>query len=298
MTSQPAANSPSQGRWISPDPLGRGAVKMTNPQTWNRYTYVNNNPLRLIDPMGTEDVVCGESDGGDCGGDGGGGGGGDDSSGGGGDNSGGDDNSGDPGQTCDADCQLQQAEQNLQHALNDPTCAQAVDGGTGAASATIVDNQATPGPESMPPDPTQFGSLATITVGDLGANAPAIMTWPGPVNSIMIVNSSTFTNIGVWPCPGGPECEPGDLIQIGIPGYGPLASQAILLGHDLGHAANNAGLSTSVVPDAGNLDTSLQNSATIGDACFPQGDFGGNQGPVDSGPTDVPAVAKPVKHHF
>jgi hypothetical protein len=77
-----------------------------------------------------------------------------------------------------------------------------------------------------------------------------------------------------------------------------MASQAILLGHDLGHAANNAGLPTAVVPDAGNLDTSLQNSATIGDACFPQGDFGGNQGPVDSPPTDVPAIAKPVKHHF
>jgi RHS repeat-associated protein len=44
--------SPSQGRWISPDPLGRGAVTLANPQSWNRYAYVNNNPLALIDPSG------------------------------------------------------------------------------------------------------------------------------------------------------------------------------------------------------------------------------------------------------
>jgi hypothetical protein len=43
---------------------------------------------------------------------------------------------------------------------------------------------------------------------------------------------------------------------------------------------------------------SVQNTNTIENACAPQGDFGGNQGPVDSPPTDVPAVAKPVKHHF
>jgi YD repeat-containing protein len=43
-----------------------------------------------------------------------------------------DDNSGDPGNNCDADCQLQQAEQSAQYALNDPTCGQAADGGTGA----------------------------------------------------------------------------------------------------------------------------------------------------------------------
>jgi RHS repeat-associated protein len=50
--------SPSQGRWISPDPLGRGAVSLTNPQTWNRYVYVINNPLRLIDRVG----LCGDDD--------------------------------------------------------------------------------------------------------------------------------------------------------------------------------------------------------------------------------------------
>jgi RHS repeat-associated protein len=44
--------SSSQGRWISPDPAGLAAVDPTNPQTWNRYAYVTNNPLALVDSLG------------------------------------------------------------------------------------------------------------------------------------------------------------------------------------------------------------------------------------------------------
>jgi hypothetical protein len=47
-----------QGRWVSPDPAGLAAVIPTNPQSWNRYAYVNNNPLRLTDPLGL--FPCGE----------------------------------------------------------------------------------------------------------------------------------------------------------------------------------------------------------------------------------------------
>ena len=43
---------PKQGRWISPDPAGLGAVDLVNPQTWNRYAYVANNPLGNVDPLG------------------------------------------------------------------------------------------------------------------------------------------------------------------------------------------------------------------------------------------------------
>ena len=46
--------SPSQGRWISPDPAGLSAVYLTSPQSWNRYAYVLNNPVALIDPAGLE----------------------------------------------------------------------------------------------------------------------------------------------------------------------------------------------------------------------------------------------------
>ena len=44
--------SPSQGRWLSPDPAGLGAVDPSNPQSWNRYSYVNNQPLTNIDSLG------------------------------------------------------------------------------------------------------------------------------------------------------------------------------------------------------------------------------------------------------
>jgi RHS repeat-associated protein len=44
--------SASMGRWLSPDPLGVGAVNPANPQSWNRYAYVLNNPVALTDPTG------------------------------------------------------------------------------------------------------------------------------------------------------------------------------------------------------------------------------------------------------
>ena len=42
------------GRWISPDPAGVAAVDLTNPQSWNRYTYVINQPTNGIDPLELE----------------------------------------------------------------------------------------------------------------------------------------------------------------------------------------------------------------------------------------------------
>ena len=44
--------SPTQGRWISPDPAGLAAVNLGNPQSWNRYAYVQNMPLNSVDPLG------------------------------------------------------------------------------------------------------------------------------------------------------------------------------------------------------------------------------------------------------
>jgi RHS repeat-associated protein len=41
------------GRFTSPDPANAGA-DITNPQSWNAYSYVTNNPLALIDPSGLQ----------------------------------------------------------------------------------------------------------------------------------------------------------------------------------------------------------------------------------------------------
>jgi RHS repeat-associated protein len=58
----------AQGRWTSPDPAGMAAVDITNPQSWNRYAYVNNNPLNASDPSGLDDAGSDDGDGGFYGG--------------------------------------------------------------------------------------------------------------------------------------------------------------------------------------------------------------------------------------
>ena len=47
------------GRFMSPDPLMASALT-SNPQTWNRYSYGLNNPLRFIDPTGM--YICDGTD--------------------------------------------------------------------------------------------------------------------------------------------------------------------------------------------------------------------------------------------
>jgi RHS repeat-associated protein len=41
----------TQGQWMSPDPYG-GSYDFTNPQSFNRYAYVLNDPLSAVDPSG------------------------------------------------------------------------------------------------------------------------------------------------------------------------------------------------------------------------------------------------------
>ena len=43
---------PMMGRWLSPDPSGLAAVNPANPQSWNAYAYVANQPLSATDPLG------------------------------------------------------------------------------------------------------------------------------------------------------------------------------------------------------------------------------------------------------
>jgi RHS repeat-associated protein len=46
----------TEGRFLSPDPAGFKAANPANPQAWNRYSYVQNNPLSRVDPSGLNDI--------------------------------------------------------------------------------------------------------------------------------------------------------------------------------------------------------------------------------------------------
>lgn len=54
--------SPTQGRWTTPDPYN-GSYDLTDPQSFNRYAYLNNRPMNATDPTG----LCGDGDDSDCG---------------------------------------------------------------------------------------------------------------------------------------------------------------------------------------------------------------------------------------
>jgi RHS repeat-associated protein len=42
----------SSGRWLTPDPGGMKVVSLSDPQTWNMYTYAGDNPETMSDPSG------------------------------------------------------------------------------------------------------------------------------------------------------------------------------------------------------------------------------------------------------
>ena len=54
--------NPNQGRWLSPDPAGLGAVNPSDPQSWNRYSYVQNSALSKTDPLGLMASASGDGE--------------------------------------------------------------------------------------------------------------------------------------------------------------------------------------------------------------------------------------------
>ena len=51
------------GRFLTPDPY-KGSADPYNPQSWNRYAYGLNDPVKLNDPTGRDDAACGDDS--DC----------------------------------------------------------------------------------------------------------------------------------------------------------------------------------------------------------------------------------------
>jgi RHS repeat-associated protein len=56
----------THGSWLSPDPAGLAAVNPWDPQTWNRYAYVGNNPVTYNDPSGLQKGLCGSPENRQC----------------------------------------------------------------------------------------------------------------------------------------------------------------------------------------------------------------------------------------
>jgi RHS repeat-associated protein len=301
----PAREYGIQGRWPSPDPSGLAAVHIKDPQSLNRYAYVRNNPLRMIDPTGLdcEDssfrrrshrgaarlrmrpiAADDDSDDGDCGDDsgddgGGGGGGGGDCN----DDSSCGDDSNDDDDECDAACQQQElddAESEALAALSNPECAQAVDGGSPAAANTLQN-----------PVSIDSNTLGTIGIADLSALTPK-----GTVLGSLTIFSGSSSDFGPQSNIEVNSGTPG-FFTIYVPGWTYGISQGIFLLHELGHAATNTGtLTSSVQTDSlgsAGVSISVQNNETVGNACFPQGD-GPNQGQLD--PAAPVAAARRRKH--
>lgn len=53
-------NESKAGRWTSPDPY-KGSMSLSNPQSFNRYSYTNNDPVNFVDPSGLNSASSGTS---------------------------------------------------------------------------------------------------------------------------------------------------------------------------------------------------------------------------------------------
>ena len=280
----PAREYEVQGRWPSPDPLGVGAVDPTDPQSWNRYAYVRNSPLTLRDPNGMDYCAWpndppdaapaeGEVPEGYCEYNGGtwyldepG----TDESGGGGDG-----NPVVPGitdtvsagapdtQTIEIDPSMGLADPGnsdqgggggggvgsamtaAEDALQSKLCGQAIDGGSGTALGALHGT-----------DPYHEFTIAVFGEGDLGSKGVAALTYPESIAPSRIIFNT--------------NAQLGFFTPFLIPGVNePFAvRQAIVVLHELAHAAFDHWYASDILPDGGNDRQSDINSQTVDFACF------------------------------
>jgi len=293
--------SSAQGRWISPDPAGPGVVSVTNPQTWDQYSYVMNNPLTYLDPLGTDGcpydacVIATFPDDGDGGGGGGSGQGylpevppADD---------GGQGHGGSSGSGTGADRLYQAEAEALNALLNNVDCSQAIDGGTGIAASTLEANLAAENPTTNPSD-LEYQSFGTITMGNMppneGGHTVNEYNLNGMVNGVL-THMGFSSTITMNSDPNGYFLNPGGFGGVFTTpsgmgtGYSNQIFQTIEVLHEMGHGSSFYGAPSAIALDGGSPPTSVQNTQTVETNCYPQGDFGGNQGPVGQAPAVVPA---------
>ena len=55
--------SSQTGRFTSPDPIALNALRIVNPQRWNRFVYAVNNPLKYVDSDGLDALLINYTDG-------------------------------------------------------------------------------------------------------------------------------------------------------------------------------------------------------------------------------------------
>lgn len=268
--------SPSQGRWISPDPAGRSAVSLANPQSWNRYSYVMNNPLMLIDPTGMEGEDCPlEDDDGNCVDDG---------------SDGGDDgNSGGNNSDCDptgTQCQQQETDQALLNAalaiLTNSDCAALIGGPSSAGQAAVAED----------------------ILGQLFGNPnPFIQFNANPDDSLSGIAFATTTQ-GPVPVQLGNQSSlmPGAVIQLGPDFYNPTSyyptafsfaqNQEATLLEEFGHAEGELaatgygyGTSTQLFNDTDSSSMSIANGLLIDNTCLNE---------LGNVPTQDPQINEPM----
>jgi RHS repeat-associated protein len=272
--------SSSQGRWISPDPAGRSAVSLTNPQNWNRYAYAVNNPLALIDatgmsvkrrrPHGMDDLnSCGDDDG-DCNDD--------DDGGGSDDDNNGDDNGDcqgdacvtdpDPTQNCDDQCQANQALQNaLMAVLTNTNCAALIGGPSAAGQAAAA------------------GAIAGQLFGNPNSNI-SFSAEPDPgISGFAETDLVQYPTPGVTMGLGSGFYDPGYTAQNGLSSLSFAQNQTVTILHEYGHAmgdlyamSNNGqygyDVTTNIMwPDSPltNPGVSNQNDQNVAGACLQGG---------------------------
>lgn len=269
-------------------------MSLTKPQSWNRYAYALNNPLALIDPNGlsvkrhhahgmNEDEDEDDDD--------------DDDGGDGGSDGSGDGNSGDdsgPGAAADSPCRANVTVGGINETLS----------GISPSLPTVLNNT------------KQYFQQAGVSLSFNYESQPS--------STLDFANTAQMKDQGeLLDVPGETDCaNDGSGCESWIntafiaqematagPGASYVQGVTSQVEHELIHNLTGDQVGNSVGEDTADIMGGFSDSdyyasppmtqaeiISLQTATCPQGDFGGNSGPVEGPPPDVPAVARPRIH--